>query len=398
LTGSVSAVQGEQIQGVPTVNVSNTLGGQLPGLVTVNQSGEPGYDGATIRIRGNHTLNDNSALIVIDGVADRVGGLERLDPQDIENISVLKDASAAIYGARAANGVILITTKRGRSGVVQPPQLTVNINQGFNHPTRTPQMADAATYMTMLDEIDMYRNQPLRYSADQIQKFREGGDPWLYPNTDWFGAVIKPMSLQTRGNVALRGSGDRIGYYLSLGGLTEDGYYQNSATRYNQYSFRSNIDGRVTDHLGLRFDVTGRLEDRNFPNRSAGSIFRALMRGKPNLPAYWPNGLPGPYIEFGDNPVVPGTPATGDDEDRRDVGPHTVGILGGVERQTADSSYLSAFRRDFVSDQVDQIFAGSDLGKTNDGTAYVAARQNYFTRLNYAFQDKYLFELVARYD
>ncbi len=489
LTGSVSAVQGEQIQGVPTVNVSNTLGGQLPGLVTVNQSGEPGYDGATIRIRGNHTLNDNSALIVIDGVADRVGGLERLDPQDIENISVLKDASAAIYGARAANGVILITTKRGRSGAPQPPQLTVNINQGFNHPTRTPQMADAATYMTMLNEINLYRNLPPAYTADQIRKTQEGADPWLYPNTDWFGAVIKPMSLQTRGNVALRGSGERIGYYLSLGGLTEDGYYRNSATRYNQYNFRSNIDGRVTDHLGLRFDVSGRLEDRNFPNRSAGSIFRALMRGKPNLPAYWPNGLPGPDIEFGDNPVVTGTPATGYDEDQRDyvqgtlggdfkvpavsgltlranasydvvfrserqwrtpwtlytwdyqtrdstgqpvllpakrgfnapqlnqtdrrgtsillnlvaeyrrtVGPHTVGILGGIERQTADSSYINAFRRDFVSDQVDQIFAGSDLGKNNDGTAYVAARQNYFTRLNYTFQDKYLFELVARYD
>jgi len=489
LTGSVSAVQGEQIQGVPAVNVSNTLGGQLPGLVTVNQSGEPGYDGATIRIRGNHTLNDNSALIVIDGVADRVGGLERLDPQDIESISVLKDASAAIYGARAANGVILVTTKRGRSGVVQPPQLTVNINQGFNHPTRTPQMADAATYMTMLNEINTYRNLPPAYTADQIQKTRAGADPWLYPNTDWFGAVIKPMSLQTRGNVALRGSGERIGYYLSLGGLTEDGYYQNSATRYNQYSFRSNIDGRVTDHLGLRFDVTGRLEDRNFPNRSAGSIFRALIRGKPNLPAYWPNGMPGPDIEFGDNPVVTGTPATGYDKDQRDYvqgtvgldfkvpgvsgltlrgnasydqvfrserqwrtpwtlytwdyttrdssgqpvlspakrgfnapqlnqtdgrgtsillnlvaeyrrnfGPHTVGILGGIERQTADSSYVNAFRRDFVSDQVDQIFAGSDLGKTNDGTAYVAARQNYFTRVNYAFQDKYLFEVVARYD
>src|SRR5207249_2306696 len=474
LTGSDSAVQGEQIQGVPTVNVSNTLGGQLPGLVTVNQSGEPGYDGATIRIRGNHTLNDNSALIVIDGVADRVGGLERLDPQDIENISVLKDASAAIYGARAANGVILITTKRGRSGAPQPPQLTVNINQGFNHPTRTPQMADAATYMTMLNEINLYRNLPPAYTADQIQKTREGADPWLYPNTDWFGAVIKPMSLQTRGNVALRGSGERIGYYLSLGGLTEDGYYRNSATRYNQYNFRSNIDGRVTDHLGLRFDVSGRLEDRNFPNRSAGSIFRALMRGKPNLPAYWPNGLPGPDIEFGDNPVVTGTPATGYDEDQRDyvqgtlggdfkvpavsgltlranasydvvfrserqwrtpwtlytwdyqtrdstgqpvllpakrgfnapqlnqtdrrgtsillnlvaeyrrtVGPHTVGILGGIERQTADSSYINAFRRDFVSDQVDQIFAGSDVGKNNDGTEYVAARQNYFTRLNY---------------
>src|SRR2546429_9787006 len=122
------------MQGVPTVNVSNTLAGQLPGLVTVNQSGEPGYDGATIRIRGNHTLNDNSALIVIDGVADRVGGLERLDPQDIESISVLKDASAAIYGARAAHGVILVPTNRRRSGVVQPPQLTVNIHQGLHQP------------------------------------------------------------------------------------------------------------------------------------------------------------------------------------------------------------------------------------------------------------------------
>src|SRR5438132_4073934 len=489
LTGSVSAVSGEQVQGVPTVNLSNTLAGQLPGLVTVNQSGEPGYDGATIRIRGNHTLNDNSALIVIDGVADRVGGLERLDPQDIESISILKDASAAIYGARAANGVILVTTKRGRSGAAQPPQLTLTINQGVNHPTRMPQMADAATYMTMLNEINLYRNLPLAYTQDQIDKTRASADPWLYPNTDWFGAVIKPMSLQTRGNVALRGSGDRIGYYLSLGGLTEDGYYRNSATRYNQYSLRSNIDGRVTDHLGLRFDVTGRLEDRNFPNRSAGDIFRALMRGKPNLPAYWPNGLPGPDIEFGDNPVVIATPATGYDKDQRDyvqgtlggdfkvpgvsgltlrgtasydvffrserqcrtpwtlytwdyqtrdstgqpvllpakrgfnapqlnqtdgpgtsillnllaeyrstVGPHTISLLGGLERLTADSSYINAFRRDFVSDQVDQIFAGSDLGKNNDGTEYVAARQNYFTRFNYAFQDKYLFELVARYD
>src|SRR5437762_2689430 len=407
LTGSVSAVSGEQVQGVPTVNLSNTLAGQLPGLVTVNQSGEPGYDGATIRIRGNHTLNDNSALIVIDGVADRVGGLERLDPQDIESISILKDASAAIYGARAANGVILVTTKRGRSGAPQPPQLTMNVNQGFNHPTRMPQMADAATYMTMLNEINLYRNLPLAYTQDQIDKTRASADPWRYPNTDWFAAVIKPMSLQTRGNVALRGSGDRIGYYLSLGGLTEDGYYRNSATRYNQYSFRSNIDGRVTDHLGLRFDVTGRLEDRNFPNRSAGSIFRALMRGKPNLPAYWPTGQPVllPAKRGFNAPQLNQRDGRGTSillnlvaEYRRTVGPHTVGILGGIERQTADSSYVSAFRRDFVSDQIDQIFAGSDLGKTNDGTAYVAARQNYFTRLNYAFQDKYLFELVARYD
>ncbi len=489
LTGAVSAVAGEAIQGVPNANVSNTLGGRLPGVITVNASGEPGYDGASIRIRGNHTLNDNSALVVIDGVADRTGGLERLDPQDIESISVLKDASAAIYGARSANGVILITTKRGRSDTPQPPQLSASFNQGFNQPTRIPKMADAATYMTMLDEIDTYRNRTPRYSADEIQKYRDGADPWLYPNTDWFAAVIKPVSLQTRASAALRGSSDRIGYYLSLGGEKEDGYYRNSATWYGQYNFRSNIDGQVSDHLALRFDLTGRLEDRNFPNRSAGSIYWMLMRGKPNLPAYWPNGMPGPDIEYGDNPVVISTKQTGYDRDqryflqgnlgfdwkvpgvrgltfranaaydqsfrsekqwrtpwtlydldrttyqatgqvvlqparrgfstpelqqydrrgtgillnllgeyRREFGPHAIGILGGVERQKADSSDLSGFRKGYVSDQIDQLFAGGDPEKTNGGTGWIAARQNYFTRLNYAFRDKYLFEFVARYD
>jgi TonB-dependent SusC/RagA subfamily outer membrane receptor len=116
LTGAVSAISGEEVESVATTNVSNTIGGKLPGVVTVNSSGEPGYDGSTIRIRGSHTLNDNSPLVVVDGVPDRAGGLERLSPQDIESISVLKDASAAIYGSRAANGVILVTTKRGRSG------------------------------------------------------------------------------------------------------------------------------------------------------------------------------------------------------------------------------------------------------------------------------------------
>jgi TonB-linked SusC/RagA family outer membrane protein len=487
LTGAVSAVSGEVLEKAPTANMSNTLAGKLPGVVTINTSGEPGYDGSSIRIRGNHTLNDNSPLIVIDGVAGREGGLERLDPQDVESISVLKDASAAIYGSRAANGVILVTTKRGRAG---KPQLSVTFNQGYNQPTRLPKMADAATYMTMLNEIDLYRNRAPRYSAEDIQHYQDpNADPWLYPNTDWFGAVIKDRSLQSRGNVALRGGADRVKYYLSVGGQTEDGYYVNSATRYNQYSFRSNIDGDPTDFLSVKFDLTGRFEDRNFPNRSAGSIFRAVMRGKPNLPAYWPNGLPGPDIEYGDNPVVIGTPATGYSKDeryyvqgnlgldfkvpgiqgltfrgnaaydqlfryekawrtpwtlytwdyttrdangvpvltpgsrgyagpelnqndsrnnqillnmvgeyRRDFGPHTVGILGGAERQTSDDSNLSAFRKYFVSDQLDEMFAGGDLEKNNGGSAGVSARQNYFTRLNYDYADKYLLEFVGRYD
>jgi TonB-linked SusC/RagA family outer membrane protein len=485
LTGAVSAVEGAELAEAPSVNLSNTLAGKLPGVVTLNTSGEPGYDGSSIRIRGNHTLNDNSPLVVIDGVPGRAG-LERLNPQDIESISVLKDASAAIYGSRAANGVILVTTKRGVEG---KPLLSLDFNQGFNQPTRLPEMADAATYMTMLNEIDLYRNREPRYSDEEIQHYANGDDPWLYPNTDWFDAVIKPMSYQTRGDVSLRGGADRVKYYLSLGGLTQDGYYRNSATRYNQYHIRSNIDGQVSENLTLRFDLSGRLEDRNFPNRSAGSIFRALMRGKPNLPAYWPNGKPGPDIEYGDNPVVIGTPATGYDDDeryyvagnlvaelkipgvegltlrgtaaydqmfryqkswrtpwtlytwdyvtrdengepvltpakrgysapelnqrdaqdrdillnlvadfQRDFGEHSVGVLGGVEEQRSDDSYVSAFRKFFISDQIDQIFAGGDAEKNNDGSAGVARRLNYFTRLNYDYADKYLLEFVGRYD
>jgi TonB-linked SusC/RagA family outer membrane protein len=314
LSGAVASVDGTVLEKAPTANMSNTLAGKLPGVVTINTSGEPGYDGSSIRIRGNHTLNDNSPLVVIDGVPGREGGLERLDPQDVESISVLKDASAAIYGSRAANGVILVTTKRGTNG---SPQLSLNFNQGFNQPTRLPKMADAATYMTMLNEVDLYKNQAPRYTQEEIDHYRNGDDPWLYPNTDWFDAVIKPMSQQRRGDVSLRGGADRIKYYLSLGGQTQDGYYENSATKYNQYSFRTNLDGQASKDLSIRFDVTGRIEDRNFPNRSAGSIFRSIMRGKPNLPAYWPNGMPGPDIEYGDNPVVIGTPATGFDRDQR---------------------------------------------------------------------------------
>src|SRR5690606_16231068 len=112
-------------------DLSNSIAGRMPGVVATNASGEPGYDGSTIRIRGSNTLGNNDALIVIDGIPAREGGFNRLNPNDIENISVLKDASAAIYGSRAANGVILITTKRGQSG---KPQLTYSFNQGWAQP------------------------------------------------------------------------------------------------------------------------------------------------------------------------------------------------------------------------------------------------------------------------
>ena len=153
ITGSVVAVKGADLVKSPTTNLSNSIAGRLPGVTAVNRSGEPGYDGSAIRIRGTNTLGNNSALVVVDGIPDRAGGLDRINPADIETISVLKDASAAIYGSRAANGVILITTKRGKTG---KPQLSYTFNQGFAQPTVVPKLANAAEYATMLNDLSVY--------------------------------------------------------------------------------------------------------------------------------------------------------------------------------------------------------------------------------------------------
>ncbi|MDR2921474.1 MAG: TonB-dependent receptor [Tannerella sp.] len=311
VTGSVVSVKGNEILKAPVTNTSNALIGNLPGLSSSQTSGEPGNDGASIRIRGVNTLGNNSALIVVDGIPGR--SLDRIDPASIESITVLKDASAAIYGSQAANGVLLITTKRGAQGKAK---VSINFNQGFNQPTRVPKMANAAEYATMLNEIDTYRGSNPRYTPDQIQKFRDGSDPWNYPDTDWFDEVLKKWSSQYYLNASVSGGSEKWKYYISLGTKSQDGYYHNSATYYKQHDFRSNIDGEISKHIKLKFDIAGRMEDKNYPTRGAGNIFRMLMRGKPIYPGYWPDGSPGPDLEYGDNPVVVSTDATGYDRDK----------------------------------------------------------------------------------
>lgn len=310
-TGSIVSAKGAELVKSPSTNLSNSLIGRMPGLTALTQSGEPGSDDAILLVRGTNTLGDNSPLIVVDGVANR--GMNRLNPNDIESITVLKDASAAIYGSEAANGVILITTKRGTIG---KPKITIGMNAGVTQPTKIPEMANAAQYATMLNEIAYYgtpslgRNQ--KYSAVDITKYGDGSDPWGHPNTDWFGAVFNPWAGQNQENASISGGTDNMKYFLSLGARYEDGIYKNSNTNYKQYDFRTNIDGKVNKYINIAFDVSGREELRNFPTVSTnGDIFRMLMRGKPNMPAYWPNGDPGPDIEYGDNPAVIATPATG---------------------------------------------------------------------------------------
>jgi TonB-linked SusC/RagA family outer membrane protein len=307
VTGSISVVKGADLVKSPAVNVSNSLAGRFSGVMLNNRSGEPGVDGSSIRIRGMATTGNNDVLIVVDGVPGQIGGLERLNPNDIESISVLKDASGAIYGSRAANGVILVTTKRGKTG---KPTISASYNHGFSSPTRLPEMADAATYANIANEIAYYNNKPggmnQQYSAAEIQKFADGSDPLNYPNTDWAKTTLKNSTGQDQANVSVAGGSDNVKYYLSAGILSQDGLYKNGANKYKQYSFRSNIDANITKDFRVSLYLSGREENRQFPTSSAGDIFRSIYRAYATIPAFYPNGLPSTGIE-GNNPAMMAT-------------------------------------------------------------------------------------------
>jgi TonB-linked SusC/RagA family outer membrane protein len=310
VTGAVSTVSGEILSKSPSVNLSNNLAGRLSGLTVITPGGEPGNDASVLLVRGLNTIGNNSPLVIVDGIPFR--NLERLNPNDIESISVVKDASAAIYGMQAANGVILVTTRRGLPG---KPVISINLNTGFNQPVKLPEMADAETYAIMLNEISYYNNPAFgrnqRYTVEEIQKYRDGSDPWLYPNTDWFKEVIKPFPFQTSNNISVSGNSGRLGYYFSMGALYEDGNYKKSATNYSQYDFRMNIDAHLSKNIQLTLDVSGQQDNSHYSSIDAADIYRYLLRSKPTMPSYWPNGLPGPGLEYGNNPAVISTDAPG---------------------------------------------------------------------------------------
>lgn len=513
VTGAVATVKGTELEKSPTVNLSNALVGRLPGISAVQSSGEPGYDGSNIRIRGTNTFGNTSALIVVDGVPDVAGGLERINPQDVESMSVLKDASAAIYGARAANGVILITTKHGKTG---KPQLSYTFNQGYSQPTRIPKMANAVEYTQMNNETTIYDGVPSAewaaaeaafnttgsyetlggntytapFQPSDVAKYKAGNDPWGHPNTDWFKTTLKTWSPQSQHTLQIRGGSENVKYLASAGYQNQDGYYKNSATGYKQYDMRLNLDATVNKYITTSIGLTAREEYRHFPTQSAGSIFRMLMRGRPTDPEVWPNGLPGPDIENGQNPIVIATNQTGFADDKRDyfqlngkvefqipgvpglkitgsatvdkeiqrnktwqipwylyfwdhstlgtnglpvltrnmrstftspqlgeadynylniltsgfinydrkIGKHTINLMAAITKETDTEDDFNAYRTNFISPALSQLFAGGTLGQQVGGQGYERARLSYFGRVNYNYAEKYIVEFLWRDD
>ena len=310
LTGSVTSTSGTELVKNSSVNLSQGLAGRLSGVIVNNRSGEPGRDDAVMFIRGRSTLRNNAPLIIIDGVEGREDEFSRLTGDEIESINVLKDASAAIYGARSANGVILVTTKRGK--FKEAPKVNFSYDLGLQSPTRLVKLADAVLYTTTYNKSLAITGAAPVYSDTQIQHYINQDDPINYPNTDWFAEIIKPVSAQHKYGVSINGGSERAAYFVEFNGQYQDGIYYKSATNYNQNNLRSNLDIQVTDFLKLGVDVNARQQHKNysaFPSDNYG-IFYIAQRMRPTGAAYFPDGAgasqgyEGKLLRGGTNPAV----------------------------------------------------------------------------------------------
>ena len=291
LSGAVASVASEELTSRPISNVSSGLQGLMPGVTITAGEGRPGEDGSNIRIRGVGTLNNASPYILIDGIES--GSMDSIDPNDIESISVLKDASsAAIYGSKASNGVILITTKRGKTGA---PRITYNGYIGVSSPTAVIDRVSSAEYAMLYNRIDDDNGQPHRYSDEDIRLFQDGSDPYGHPNTDWNDAAYQTGVLHKH-NVNISGGTENTKYMASVGYLGQTGILPNSERK--QFNGRTNLDMNITKKLTVRLNMSYIKNDYKDPNSNDGGgwsdqIIRQLNILSPMIPVYNEDGTYG---------------------------------------------------------------------------------------------------------
>lgn len=268
VVGSISSVDVKELK-TPSSSITNALAGKVAGIVSVQRSGEPGNDFSQFWIRGISTFGANqSALILIDGIER--SGIDQIDPEDIESFSVLKDASAtAVYGVRGANGVVLITTKKGASG-----KLSIKFKNyaSLSHSPRMPDYLGAYDYAMLANEARAMRGQNPIYDDVELQIIRKGVDPDLYPNVDWQKEILKKYTGNRNHYLSISGGGDVARYFLSASTYSSDALYKesglndyNTNVKYNKHSFRSNLDVNVTKSTTISLGVDGYLTNQNRP-------------------------------------------------------------------------------------------------------------------------------------
>jgi len=296
LTGAIGVVKSGAIADRPITNASQALSGQVAGVWVNQTSGQPGSDGASIRIRGIGTLGTSSALVVVDGV---VSTLSDVNPNDIESISVLKDASAAIYGSRAANGVILVQTKTGKKGAMQ---VELTSYYGKQKAITLPDVVtNSVEYMELYNQALANQGGAAYFTKTTIDKYKAGTDPLAYPNNDWRSIIFKPASIQSN-LLRLSGGKENTQYSVSLGYTDQDGIVIKDNS--SNYTLRTNIDSRISDKFdwGLRTGLRYQTQTQSYYNGGAGGMLREVNR---TLPFYGTYTSTGDYASTWVNAINP---------------------------------------------------------------------------------------------
>lgn len=290
VTAAVSTMKGEAVAGTPITNLANGLAGRVSGVIAKQGSGEPGLDGSNIYIRGISSTGNSQPLLIVDNIPR---SFQQLDPNTIESVTILKDAAAvAPYGVAGANGVILVTTKRGKTGA---PVLSYNGFVGFQNPTVLPDYVDAVQFATLKNAAAQGAGLPLPYSDEDIRKFGDGSDPDAYPNDDVFAKIIAKNTLLTTHNLELSGGTDRLKYYAGLGYQKQDGIWK--PTSHTRYNLTMNLDAQVTKTTTVSLNLNGRNQRATSPPISSGRLFELVGFAIPSHgPLVYSNGMYGTYI------------------------------------------------------------------------------------------------------
>lgn len=274
MTGAIASVKSEALTRTSVGSVSNVLGGQMTGLTTVQYSGEPGSDAANIFIRGKATFTKDGAspLIQVDGVERN---MNEVDPNEIESITILKDASAtAVFGVRGANGVVLITTKRGKEGKAK---ISFTTSASILAPTKMIEQANSYQYATFYNAMNKNDGVEQVFSDAVIQKFRDGSDPIRFPSIQWTDYIMGDATLQSQHNMNISGGTDKVRYFISAGAYTQGGLFNefslpyNISYQYRRFNYRSNLDIDVTKTTMLSFNISGNVNSSDKPRTSQGS-------------------------------------------------------------------------------------------------------------------------------
>lgn len=299
-TGAISTIGTKELVQSPVANISNSLVGRMTGLFATQSGGEPGNDASKIRIRGVGTFSGNTdPLTLVDGI--QVDNYNNIDPNEIESVTILKDASStAVYGIRGANGVLIITTKRGKTG---PPKISYTFNQGFNSFTDMRKMMNSYDYANNFNQAiknDTYVTGATyvpRYSPLDLELYANGQDPIFHPSMDWADVMFKKVSTQSQHNVSISGGQNKVRYFVSAGFFNQEGLFKDTKditdafspqSVYRRYNIRSNFNFELTKRLKMSLDLSSQTETRSGNNggsteRVVGDVFRASPLSTPGI-------------------------------------------------------------------------------------------------------------------